>query len=103
MLRLLRQNIPSCLCFVCPLRVVLGELIRQKTAFPMLLMMLKVRVVAPCVSAGPGGKEVSSQLLPVSNATRELQATMLRTNLSKSADVAASAELAFIASVPPVG
>ena len=57
----------------------------------------------PCVSAGPDGKEVFSQLLPVSNATRELQATMLETNLTESADSAASAELAFIASVPPVG
>ena len=44
-----------------------------------------------------------SQLLPVSDATRKLQATMLKSNLTESADAAASAELAFIASVPPVG
>ena len=69
----------------------------------MRLTVLQVRVIASCVSAGPDGKEVSSQLLPVSNATRQLQATMLKTNLTESADVAASAELAFIATVPPVG
>ena len=102
MFALLRQASPECLSFARPFQVFLGELLGRWLPFH-LLAMLKVCVVTCCVSAGPDGQEVSSQLLPVSNATRKLQATMLKTNLTESNEVAASVELAFIASVPPVG
>ncbi|KAK9903926.1 hypothetical protein WJX75_000663 [Coccomyxa subellipsoidea] len=49
------------------------------------------------------GKEVLSQLVPVSNATLDLQNLMLQADILKNLTAAASYELAFRADAPPLG
>ena len=53
--------------------------------------------------ADADGKHVKAQLVPVSNATADLQAAMLAADILPSARPAASHELVFIAHVPPLG
>lgn len=56
------------------------------------------------VSCADGeGKTVKSQLLPVSNATVDLQQAMLAADILPNLRSAASHELAFIADVPSLG
>ena len=57
--------------------------------------------IAVCADAD--GKKVKSQLLPISNATQDLQQAMLAADILPSLRSAASHELAFIALVPPLG
>ena len=53
--------------------------------------------------ADADGKTVKSQLLPISNATQDLQHAMLAADILPSLRSAASHELAFLADVPPLG
>ena len=49
------------------------------------------------------GKAVKSQLLPISNATADLQSAMLAADILPSMRSSASHELAFMAELPPLG
>ena len=55
-----------------------------------------------CPSDGKG-KAVKSQLLPISNATADLQSAMLAADILPSMRSSASHELAFMAELPPLG
>jgi len=55
------------------------------------------------VCADGDGTNVKSQLLPISNATEDLQKAMLAAEILPNMRSAASHELAFIATVPPLG
>ena len=55
-----------------------------------------------CTSDGKG-KAVRSQLLPVSNATADLQSAMLAADILPNQRSSASHELAFMAELPPLG
>ena len=49
------------------------------------------------------GKVIKAQLLPISNATADLQGAMLAAEILPDLRAAASHELAFMATVPPLG
>ena len=49
------------------------------------------------------GKAVGSQLLPISNATADLQSAMLAADILPNLRSSASHELAFMAELPPLG
>ena len=53
--------------------------------------------------ADADGKTVKTQLLPISNATEDLQLAMLAAEILPNLRSAASYELAFMAAVPPLG
>ena len=53
--------------------------------------------------ADADGEPVKAQIVPVSNATADLQAAMLAAGILPSMRAAASHELVFIAHVPPLG
>ncbi|KAL3141201.1 hypothetical protein ABBQ38_003541 [Trebouxia sp. C0009 RCD-2024] len=55
------------------------------------------------VVTDPDGKAVESQLVPVSQSTRELQGLMAKEGLLPGLDNAAQHELVFLARLPPVG
>ena len=56
-----------------------------------------------CCGSDASGETVQSQLLPVSNATMDLQNIMQQADILDNLTAAASFELAFIAAVPPLG
>ena len=53
--------------------------------------------------AGPDGSEVTSQVVPVSDATKNLQSIMAKEDILPNLDHAAQHELVFLAHLPPVG
>ncbi len=56
-----------------------------------------------CCGPDASGQVLESQLVPVSNATVDLQNIMLQADILDNLTAAASYELAFIAAVPPLG
>lgn len=56
-----------------------------------------------CLCVGPDGKAVTSQLVPLSQSTKELQSTMAKEGLLPGLADAAEHELVFLAHLPPVG
>lgn len=53
--------------------------------------------------AGPDGKPVQAQVVPVSNTTKELQDLMQAEGIVPNLEAAAAYELVFLAHLPPLG
>ena len=53
--------------------------------------------------ADPDGTDIDSQLVPLSQSTKDLQTTMAREGILPGLDNAAQHELVFLAHLPPVG
>lgn len=59
--------------------------------------------MARAAAADPDGESVESQLVPVSQGTKDLQAIMAQEGLLPNLHNAAQYELVFLARLPPVG
>ena len=97
---------PAVVCLVCtPLFSICSGQCHFMAIRPVIclreIQCLALTRISSCADAD--GKTVKSQLLPISEATQDLQQAMLAADILPSLRSVASHELAFLACVPPLG